>query len=319
MSAQRRSRAEKELEEELVSFFDSFSPTLQLTDELIESKSHAQEVLILLCSRLDALGSSAAREDTPPMAAFTHFVTCYGRHRTLLESVSVGDLYFDLARHHFLLPALVEQPGRLVRHSWDDDPIIELLWRSGVPLTEADGERLLTQIMKGLQAGFRVIPGQPKHKRLRARPVSITQPMVEVFRHSRMKDVADKISEALGPLLRANTLAAILYDDFRCQAIHSGEVYLDEGKFFVEDRPYWLRGESEFFGRYMFVQFPAKFLAGLVRDCINTYRNHLLSKQRLPVRLFNRIFEEEGIDKLELLDEDTVEEPDVLRPSRPRR
>lgn len=316
MSAKRRSRAEKELEEGLASFFDSFSRTLELTDELVESNSHAQEVLILLCSRLDALASSAAREDTPPMAAFTHFVTCYGRHRTFFESVSVGDLYFDLAQHHLLLPAMVQRSGRLVRHSSDDDPIIELLWRSGVPLTEADGERLLSQIMKGLQAGFRVIPGQPKHKRLRARPASVTQAVVEAFRHSRMRDVGDTISEALGPLLRANTLAAILYDDFRCQAIHSGEVYLDERRFFVEDRPYWLRGESEFFGRYVFVQFPAKFLARLVRDCINTYRNHLLSKQRLPVRLFNRIFEEEGIDKLELLDEDTVEEGHVLRPSR---
>lgn len=292
---------------------------MELTKELVESKSHAQEVLILLCSRLDALASSAAREDTPPMAAFTHFVTCYGRDRALFESVSVGDLYFDLARHHFLLPAIVQQSGRLVRHSWDDDAIIELLWGSGVPLTETDAERLLAQIMKGLQAGFRVIPGQPKHKRLRARPVSITEALVEAFRHSRMKDVADNISEALGPLLRANTLAAILYDDFRCQAIHSGEVYLDESRFFVEHRPYWLPGESEFFGRYMFAQFPARFLARLVRDCINTYRKHLLSKQRLPVRLFNRIFEEEGIDKLELLDEDTVEEPDVLRPSRRRR
>lgn len=234
----------------------------------------------------------------------------------MFESVSAGDLYFDLASHRFRLPAIIDKPGRLVRYSRYDIPMIELLWESGLPLTETDGERLLTLIMKGLQARFRVIRGQPRTKPLRAKPESITQRMVEAFRRSRMRDVADTISEALQPLLRANTLAAILYDDFRCEAIHSGEVYLDERKFFTEDRPYWLPGESEFFGRYLFVQFPAKFLARLVRDCINTYRNHLVSKGKLPVRLFWRIFEEDGLDKLELLDEDTVEERHVLRPSR---
>jgi len=316
LGAKRRSVAEKELKEGLASFFDSFSPTLELTDELIKSKSHAQEILILLCSRLDALASSVAREDTPRMAAFTHFVTCYGRHRAFFESVSAGDLYFDLASHRFRLPAIIDKPGRPVAYSRDDIPMIELLWESGLPLTETDGERLLTRIIRGLQTRFRVIPGQPNTKPLRAKAESITQTMVEAFRRSRMRDVADTISKALEPLLRANTLAAILYHDFRCEAIHSGGVYLDERRFFTEDRPYWLQGESEFVGRYLFVQFPAKFLARLVRDCINTYRNHLASKQRLPVSVFFRIFEEEGLDKLELLDEDTVEERRVLRPSR---
>jgi hypothetical protein len=316
LGAKRRSVVEKDLEQALASFFDSFSPTLQLTDELIRSKSHAQEILILLCSRLDALASSAAREDTPRVAAFTHFVTCYGRQRAFFESVSAGDLYFDLASHRFRLPAIIDKPGRPVRYSRDDIPMIELLWESGLPLTETDAERLLSQVIKGLQAKFRVIPGQPNSKPVRAKAASIAQTMVEAFRRSRMKEVADTISKALGPLLGANTLAAILYDDFRCEAIHSGGVYLDERKFLTEDRPYWLRGESEFFGRYLYVQFPAKFLARLLRDCINTYRSHLLSKRQLPARVFFRIFAEEALDKLELLDEDTVEEGHVLRPSR---
>ncbi len=316
MSAKRKPITREQLGKRLDSFFDSFSPTLKLTDELIESKSHAQELLILLCSRLDALASSAPREDVASKEAFIHFVTCYGCHRAMFESVSVGDLYFDLARHHAFLEFLIKKPGRLRRYSRDDDSMIEFLWESGVALTANDAETLLARIMRALQASFRVIAGQHKKKRLRARPASVTQAVVAAFRSARVRETRDVLPNALAPLLRANTLAAILYDDFRCEAIHSGEVYLDERKFFTEDRPYWLRGESEFFGQYLFVQFPAKFLARLVRDCINTYRNHLVSKRKLPVRLFWRIFEEDGLDKLELLDEDTVEESHVLRPSR---
>jgi len=170
--------------------------------------------------------------------------------------------------------------------------------------------------MRALQANFRVIPGQLKKKRLRARPATVTQAVVTAFRSGRVRETRDALPNALAPLLRANTLAAILYDSYRCEAIHSGEVDLDEREFFRQDRPYWRRGESDYFDPYLYVAFPAKFLARLLRDCIKTYRHHLMSKQRVPARVFFRIFEDEAYAKLEMLDEDTVQDSHLLRPSR---
>jgi hypothetical protein len=77
-------------------YFSIFESTIELADALIKEKRHAQEILILLCARLDALASDAASGEVHNSEAFTRFVTCYGGHRKLFESVSVGDLYYDL-------------------------------------------------------------------------------------------------------------------------------------------------------------------------------------------------------------------------------
>lgn len=53
------------LEQRLHTFFDLFDSTLELTEDLIASRSHAQELLILLCSRLDALACSSVAINIP--------------------------------------------------------------------------------------------------------------------------------------------------------------------------------------------------------------------------------------------------------------
>jgi hypothetical protein len=64
----------RDLTAKLNSFFEQFSSTRELVDELIRSKSHPQEILILLCSRIDALASHAVREDELRQKEFTRFV-----------------------------------------------------------------------------------------------------------------------------------------------------------------------------------------------------------------------------------------------------
>jgi hypothetical protein len=46
-------------------FFDGYLATARLAQKLIEGKSNAQDVLILICARLDALSCSWVRGEEP--------------------------------------------------------------------------------------------------------------------------------------------------------------------------------------------------------------------------------------------------------------
>jgi len=303
-----------EIDAYLGEFFGGFLPTLELAEDLVARKAHAQEVLVLLCSRLDALACSATREDSPRKEAFTHFVRAYGCQRHVLECVSAGDLYYDLILHESMLPILIERAGRIRRYSADNDAVIELLVDSGIPLTRPDAQALLRRMIKALQARFRILPGQSRRKPVKGSREQVQQAVMKAFEGPRTSTFAPDLAKAMLSVLRANTLAEILYTSYRCQAIHSGLVSIREARFFAEHRPYWVSDESEFFGRYFSVEFPARFLMNLLRDCITTYRQHLLTKRAIPANVFWNAFGEDAWDHFELLDENTISEPRVLRP-----
>jgi len=301
------------LEERLNSFFDLFASTLELTERLISLRSHAQELLILLCSRLDALASSAAAEDIPRKQAFTHFVTAYSCRRNLFESISAGDLYYELAYHRWMLRGTIPKPGRIHRYSRIDDPIINLLQDSGIALTEKDADRLLSGIMKALRGLLRVMPGQPLTKPRLGSVEKVTEAIVSSFDTPRKKRIADTLPQALRSLVRSKTVAAILYDKFRCEAIHGARVLMNEHKFFAETEPYWEPEDSGYFGSYLLIEFPARFLVCVLRDCITTYRQHLMAKEKLPPEILFHVFGDDSFKFIEFLDEDALAKDQSLR------
>jgi len=301
------------LEERLNSFFDLFTSTLELAERLISSQSHAQELLVLLCSRLDALASSVAAEDSPRKQAFTHFITAYGCRRNLFESISAGDLYYELAYHRWMLPGTIPKPGRIHRYSRIDDPIIDLLQDSGIALTEKDADRLLSRIMKALRGALRVMPGQPLTKPPLASVGQVTEIIVNSFDTPRKKSIADALPKALRPLIHSKTMATILHEKFRCEAIHGAKVLMNEHKFFVEPEPYWEPEDSGYFGPYFLTEFPARFLVCILRDCITTYRQHLVAKGKLPPDILFHVFGDDSFKFIELLDEDALAKDQTLR------
>ena len=54
--------------------------------------------------------------------------------------------------------------------------------------------------------------------------------------------------------------------------IHGGHVLIDQEKFFGETEPYWTPLFSEHYGSFLLVEFPARFLASLLHNCIEGYR-----------------------------------------------
>ena len=116
-------------------YFAAYASTRELAAEFIAKRRHPVEILILLCARLDALASDAAKDGTSSRKAFTGFVTAYGGQRDLLGSVSIADLYYELSFHRWLLDGTIPKPGRLRVFSNVDEPIVHLLEDADLPLT----------------------------------------------------------------------------------------------------------------------------------------------------------------------------------------
>ncbi len=305
------------LEDMIDRYFDLFTPTTQLLERLIAAKENAQDVLLLLCARLDALASSISSENRPNREAFTKLVTAYGGHRTLMESVSLGDLYYELGFHRWLMEGMIPKPGRIASFSQVDDPIIDLIELSDIPLTTEAASALITRIMKTIERNYRCRPRQPLTKPNTVKPGALKAAIEEEFKRSRTIET-EKLSAAIQPLLQSKTIAGLLYGNFRNGAIHGVKVNFDETKFFGELQPYWQPLYSEYYPPFMSVKFPAPFLLNLLRKCIESLRASWIAKGNVPPEAHWHIFGS-GMDELQLLDRTLLPEPTTLRIQRHRR
>jgi len=292
-----------DLKAKLDNFFDQFSSTRELVDDLVRSKSHPQEILILLCSRIDALASNSAREDEPRQKAFTRFVTIYSGKSKTFESISIGDLYYELDYHLWLLPGMLEKAGRIQTFSRLNDPVLKLLLDSEIALTREEAKKLLERIRQALRKHFRAAPGQPLKKSPLASVREITEVLVDEFRKAHTSASKSALPKALDPLISSKTLARILYERFRCEVIHGGRVLIDEQRFFAERDPYWKPLYSEFYGSFQLIEFPAQFLTSLFSDCIRNYKKRLESSGKLPPGIHFEIFGDDIFSYLDVLDE----------------
>lgn len=292
-----------DLREGLEKYFGGFSSTRDLVNRLIEAKSHAQEILILLCARMDALASAASGDNCPNSDAFVRFVTTYGGKHKLLESVSAGDLFYELDYHVWLIPGMLEKAGRFRLFSDINEPIVKFLVGSEIPLTQEEAEKLLRRIQGALRKNFRVAPRQSRAKPPLASVEAITRAILDEFSRRRERVDVKALEKALAPLIRSRGLARILYTKFRCEAIHGGNVHIDAKRFFIEKEPFWKPLYSGYYGPFQLVQFPALFLAALLRDCLHNYRKRLEHTKKVPPAVHFEMFPDDCFGNFELLDE----------------
>jgi len=305
------------LEHIIDKYFDLFTPTTDLVERLIAARENAQDVLLLLCARLDALASSISSEDRSNREAFTKLVIAYGGERKLMESVSMGNLYYELGFHRWLMEGMIPKPGRIVRFSRLDDPIIDLIELSDIPLTTEAASNLLTRLMKAIERHFRCRPRQPLTKPNTVKIGALTAAIEEEFKRSRTIEI-EKVSTAIQPLLQSQTMAGLLYGNFRNAAIHGVKVNLEERQFFGEAQPYWQPLYSEYYPPFMSVKFPGPFLLRLLRNCIGSLRATWIAKGKVPTEAHCHIFGF-GLDELGMLDRTLLPTPTTLRIQRSRR
>jgi len=303
----------EELANRLDTYLETFRPTVTLVEDLIEARRDPQEILILLCARLDALATGSAREDRSRKRAFCDFIAQYGGHRRLFESVSIGDLYYELGYHRWLMEGMIPVAGRIQRFSRLNQPIIQFLQDIPVPLTAEDCERVLTRMMTALRGAFRAFPGQRRTKSHSGKLADVQSTIIAGFKGRRDAPVVAALPQALPPLLKTKTIGILLYERFRSEAIHGGRVSLEESRFFREEEPYWASTEPSYFGRFHLVEFPGPFLLNTLVECIRRYRQHLLHRGKLPPDVHFAAFDDEMMDHLEFLDEALLPDTKELR------
>jgi hypothetical protein len=294
-------------------FFSLFEPTIKLAEDMIVRRTNAQEVVLLLCARLDALASCISREESSNRQSFVTLVTNYSGHRDVMESVSAGDMYYELGYHRWLAEGMIPKPGRLTRFSRVNDPIIQLLERSDIPLTAVHAEKLFTRIMAVLTHNFRCRPGQPVRKPMIAKPQFIIEKLLAEFRRSADSDLRRQIEIAVRPLLDSMTIAALLYGKFRNNAVHGIKVQFDEIEFFKHQELYWEPLFSEYYPPFLLAKFPAPLLLQLLRNCATTLKRKMLATRRLPPDVHFHIFGGGVTEHLEYLEARLLPQPSLLR------
>jgi hypothetical protein len=298
--------------------FAQYEPTISLVDGLIASNAHAQEILILVCSRLDALANSAGRPEMSQHRKFAAFVTHYGGSSRFFGSVSIGDLYYELGYHRWILPGLMPMAGRLQMFSDVNREVAVLLEDSGIELTQKAADRLLAKLQRCVASHFQARPQRTPRKRVAVPSTVLTEALLRNVR-GLPAEVMARLSRAIQPLLLRQTCASILYRRFRSEAIHGGRVLLDESQFFTEQQPYWKSLHSEHYGSFLLLEFPALFLRQLLANCLRTYERHILARGKVPPDIHFEMFPDDVFRHLDWLDYELLPRVESVRLAIPGR
>lgn len=210
---------------------------------------------------------------------------------------------------------MLEKAGRLHIFSRLNEPVVKLLVGSEIPLTLEDAQALIRRTQRGLRRHFRVAPKQRGNKPEAGSPGAIKSAIVTELSAGPARGTSKTLKRALDSLVSSKTLGMILYEKFRCGAIHGGRVQIDEPMFFTEKSAYWTSMYSQYYGSFQFVEFPARFLFSLFSECIVNYRKRLEATGRVPPNVHSGMFPEDPLGHLELLDDDLLPKGRTAVPS----
>jgi hypothetical protein len=297
--------SKKDFKEILDTAFDQYFSTLELLQTWLPERKNMQEFIILSCARLDSL-SNLAFPKGGQEENFVKFLTIYSNSRRDLEKVSLPDLYWFLMYHDAVLPGTISKPGRLrVFEPKRDRDLIKVVWQSEIAITERDIGRLLRFFLRQLKKHYRVVPNQSLNKSSHDTAKSIRH-RLEKGADSYKNDYYRKAVKFIGTLLDRYKLAALLYREYRCGAIHEYKVDLDEREFFTKQELYWSAIWSDMVepSRFLGLRFPGPFLLKLLGECIRNFKANLINRRKLPADVFFKFCD--LFDDMDYLDEESI-------------
>jgi hypothetical protein len=285
--------------------FEQYSYTSELLQEWFTNHKNIHEFVILACARLDSLSNLSFPEGAQENN-FVRFLTTYSTSRRDLEKVSLPELYFFLNFHYWALSGVVSKPGRL--HMFEpkrDRDLISLIWNSEIAITERDVGSLIRFFLRQLKKHYRVVPNQSLNKPSWDTMKSIRKKLKNAAGNYK-NEYYRKAVDLIGPILDKYKLAALLYREYRCGAIHEYRIDLDESEFFTKQEPYWSTIWSDVAepSRFLKLRFPGSFLLRLLDECVQNFKRNLTNRKKLPADLFFEFCD--FFDDMDYLDEESI-------------
>ena len=227
--------------------------------------------------------------------------------RDLITAVSVPDLYNYFARLLWVLPGMIQKPGRI--HLFDptkDSAIVPLIWKSELPITEKHIGSLLRFVLRIVRKNYRAVPGQPRKKKQMQRLPELYKELLDTAASYKTQKYVKAI-EAIEPILKYHMVGNLLYTDYRCAVIHDYGFEVDPALFFKETTPYYAIFYNEYMeDRRFILHLPAPFLLSLLRTCLDNYEARILRTLKLPNTIWFKICD--LIEESEYLDDSTLGE-----------
>lgn len=279
------------LEDRIDDAFKPYYSTVNLVKELWQTKRNINEFVLLVCARLDSLSNLAFNKKTQK-EKFTEFLQRYSGLEKSVMSLSIPDLYFYLCFYLYILPVIISKPGRLsiMESNTKDEKMIELIWKSGLPITQKDIRSFIIFIAKTLQKKFRATFTQSKSKHSITSLSDVCQYLLDEAKSFKKGLYIEPIENAK-ELFKEFTIGNILYSEYRCNIIHNYNIAVDQDKFYQMIDIYWRTRYNMYVEPFKFleIQFPAKYLFELLVNSIESYKTELKRKKSLPMELFLEI------------------------------
>jgi hypothetical protein len=271
--------------------FADHADTIALLEGYAANREHPKELTILACARLDALANLAARGKSQ-RERFVTFVEGFSGKRSLLQQVAIPNLYYALFQRYETTFFTLETPGRIrVFDREEEMPYIRFLAASGRPLTQDEVQWFLHWFSKPTLDTRDTVIGH----------------LGDAASARRDKTYLRAV-EQLDGLLKDYSVASILYREVRSSAIHEYEFEINESRFFTESDLFVetiRRGYDTTV--YLSMEFSARWLLDLLRDCLNNYKRRLKETKQLPLPLWSVICDPDT--EVDMFDASLLEEP----------
>ena len=279
----------RSIDDRIRAAFDEYRATAALLDEFVRGRQHAQELVILVCSRLDALANLAMTQKRSQRDRFVSFLHTYSGRQAELRRVLLPNMYFDIFVKYATLPGTIPVPGRLCSYDISrDGAFLQFIVDSGVPLTADGVSKWLHRLSVWIQQKYRTTVTQSKSKPHYDDVNSITRYLEACSRAYRKGTYAQAVA-AIGQILNNFRLADVLYRDYRSRSIHEFSFSADE-RFFTERSIYVAtRFHAWDSTRFLEVCVSAHWLVNLYRETVGRYERSLLARRQLPIDLWDEL------------------------------
>ena len=193
-----------------------------MLEEFQQGRTHPQEFVLLACARMDALSNVAIAGESQRKNFSSFLMTYSGLGKQVLR-ISIPDLYYYFQHYCWIVHANVPLPGRVLLFREKDKDFAQLIYDSGIAITDAHVKDLLSSILRKLKRKYRVSPGQDDRKSCTGTSDEVAKLIAEIVPDT-FNTESNRIENSIRNIISNYSIGTLLYRRYRSGVIHEGAV-----------------------------------------------------------------------------------------------